>query len=72
MSESARVQRARAQDRAELQAVVQRLVQTPQDMADWRIAEFEAATGMMATDEDRALALRDALAAPTDHHPRTP
>ncbi len=60
MTDSLRVQAARAADRAELQAVVRSIVRTPEDVAAWWIADFEANTGMTATEGDWAEARKAA------------
>jgi len=49
----------------ELEQTIRQLIRTPQDAADYLIAEFEAQTGETATEEDRAEALRSVLAART-------
>lgn len=61
MTDSKRVAAAKAADLADLARAVRQLIRTPQDLADWMIAEYEAATGMMATAEDRAYALQCAM-----------
>jgi hypothetical protein len=59
--ESPRVKAARAADRAERQSVVNRLVRSPEDLAAWNIARYEAETGNEATKGDWAEARADAL-----------
>lgn len=50
-----------AEDRARLERIgVSYLVRTPEEYADWMIAEFETYTGESATDGDRADALESA------------
>ncbi len=52
MNDSPRVREAKAADRAEMQAVVNRIVRSDEDRAAWMIAQFEAETGHEATDAD--------------------
>lgn len=57
---SKRVREAEAADRAELQAVANNIVRSPEDYAAWNIARYEAETGNVATPEDWAQAREDA------------
>ncbi len=54
MTDSPRVRAAKVADRAEYHAVVRSIVRTPEDIAEWLIADFEANTGMTATEGDWA------------------
>lgn len=54
----AAIAKAEAGDRAEMQETLRKIARTPDDVADFMIAEFEASTGLTASAEDIAEARR--------------